>query len=108
MVIKHGGPLIEAPGVPGVVIPECRVVKMMAEFVAERTEKCPVRGDLLANSSLHPDADELGLGIIISKELSGPALAATDWAGRENTNWGPFHFVEMGCDVQKLSTFLSD
>ena len=81
MVVKHCGTLIKAAGVPGVPRPESLVVKVVAKFVTQRAEKCPKRGNLLADRSSHPDADELGLGIIISEEpVAQPSSRL--WSGR--------------------------
>ena len=108
-MVKHGGALVKAPGMPGIPVPESLVVKVVAKFVTQRAENCAERRDLLADCGLHPDADEPGLGIIISEDLSGPAtLAAAERPGREDSNLSPFHLVEISCDVQKLGTCLPD
>ena len=103
MVIKSCGAFIKASGVPRVPIPKLLVVEVVAKLVAEGAEECSVGGNPLAHGRPHPDSDNFGLGMIVSKELGGPtALPTADRPGREDPDWSACNFVEFGLPQSPL------
>lgn len=109
MVVKLCGTFVKAPRVPGILVPEQLVVKMVAKFVAQRAEERPVRGYLLADGRPHPDGNKLGGGIVITEKFRVPAaLATAKGTGREDPDRGGRNLVELGCGIQKPVARLPD
>ena len=67
MVVKESGTLIKAASVRGVPKAEKLEIKLMAKLVAQRAQKRPKRGDLLAHRGPHPDTNNVFLRLIIPK-----------------------------------------
>lgn len=103
MVVEDGGALVKAPRVPGVAIAEALVIEMMAKLVAQGAEKRSERCDLFAHRGLHPNANQLGSGIVIAEKLDGPAaFPRTDRPRCENACSRRFNLVEARKGVQKF------
>src|SRR5207244_9635915 len=58
VVVKCGCAVVETARVPGVPKPEPLVVEVVAELMAERAQKRPKGGDLLADGRPHPYPDQ--------------------------------------------------
>ncbi len=49
-------------------------VEVVAKLVAQGTQECAERGDLLPHRRPHPHADHHGLGIVVAEQLCRPAF----------------------------------
>src|SRR5437879_9738691 len=70
-VIKRGGALVEAAGMPGIRKLEMLKIEMVAVFVAQRAEKSSERSDVFLYRGPHPDADGQGGRIVVAEKFTG-------------------------------------
>ena len=88
-MVKRTGSFVKASRVPGIRKSEFLKIEMMAELVTKRAEKNSERCDFLSHRRSRPDADQHGIGAVVSEQFAGPAFANPQGARRENTNpWG--------------------
>lgn len=103
MMIKRCCPLVKPARVRGASKSQELAIKVMAELVAKRAEKCSVRRHLFANGGASPNANQRGLQIVITEEFHRAALAHAERPGSEDTNLRPLHFVEIRGNCQEVA-----
>ena len=104
MAVEHRCPFVESSGMPRILELEEVEIEMMAELVAERAQKCPERGDVLAYRSPHPQAN----GVIVAEEFGGPVFSRLQRSGREHADAAPRNPVERCGAFEELSTWTLD
>jgi hypothetical protein len=86
MMIEHACPLVETPRVSRVRQAELLEIEMMAEFMAESTQECSERRDLLVNRRPHPsELASLVRGFWLAKQLY---QAGKPWANMADQWYG--------------------
>src|SRR5258707_14860081 len=70
-------------------------VKVVAELVAEGAEEGAEGSDIFADGGAHPDADEVGAGLVVAEKFSGGIFADTERAGGEDTDIAAGNLVEI-------------
>jgi hypothetical protein len=96
VVVEGGGALVEAAGVPGIAQLQALKIEMMAELVAEGAEEGAEAGDVFADGSTHPDADEMSGGLVVAEEFRGGILAHAQRACGEDLDPAAGDFVKVG------------
>jgi hypothetical protein len=100
-MVEHSRTLVKTPRVPRISKPEALIVEVVAELMAERTQKCAEGCDLLADGCPHPDPDQHGLGVVVPEKFRGPtALADAEGAGGQDADFRPLNLVEISCHGQ--------
>lgn len=104
MVIKCRCTLVETPRMWGAVVCELTEIEVMAKLVAKRAEKSAEGRNPLANGSSHPNTDQGGVGIVVTKELNrSSTFAHTQGPGSQNSQLGSLNRVEIRRDRQKFA-----
>ena len=75
MMVENGGAFVESSRVPRIAELEQVVVKVVAELVAKRAQKCAIRCDFFLSRSSHPQPYEHRCGVVVAEEFSHPFAA---------------------------------
>jgi len=82
---------------------------MVAKLVAQRAQERPEGSDVFENGRPHPDADDLGFGVVVAEQLaSRAALIYPERPGRQHTDSRPADMVEVGGRGQKIDAGAPD
>src|SRR6185369_9707910 len=96
VVVEGGGALVKAAGVPRITQLQALEIEMMAELVAQGAEEGAEAGDVFADGSTHPDADEMSGGLVVAEQFRGGILAHAQRACGEDLDPAAGDFVKVG------------